>query len=70
MRNDTLRDLSDAYPQTLAAAFRIAQGWTGKKFLQKDGGQTLSAFATDETKPSSTFSTSKSSKPWVRGGWC
>ena len=26
--NDTLRDLPDAYPQTLAAAFRIAQGWT------------------------------------------
>ena len=45
MRNDALRDLPDAFPQTL----RIAQGWTGKEFIQKEGGQVLSAFVLDET---------------------
>lgn len=28
MRNDALRSVADAYPPTLAAAFRIASGWT------------------------------------------
>jgi hypothetical protein len=71
MRNDALRDLPDAYLQNLVAAFHIAQGWTLKEFRQKDGGQILSAFVTDETKPTSTFSRSKPAKPlssWVRGG--
>ena len=53
MRNDAIRDLPDAYPQTLAAAFRMAQGWTGKQLTEKEGGQVQSAFVTDETEQKS-----------------
>ena len=60
MRNDAIRDLPDAYPQTLAAAFRIAQGWTGKELTQKEDGQVLSAFVTDEAEQPSK---QKQSKP-------
>ena len=32
MRNDALRSVADAYPPTLAAAFRIASGWSNPDF--------------------------------------
>ena len=48
MRNDALREAPEAYPQTLAAAFRIASGWTGEGTSGGSTGyETHSAFLAD-----------------------
>ena len=48
MRNDALRQLPDAYPQTLAAAFRIAAGWLSEDHgLAQGVGEIQNAYVTD-----------------------
>ena len=56
MKNDALREIPDAYPQSLGAAFRIASGWTGDRISGGTSGQDAqSAFLADTafvtTKP-------------------
>ena len=48
MRNDSLRGEEDAYPSTLASAYRIASGWTNEDHSGAGhGSESNSAFLTD-----------------------
>ena len=48
MKNDALRCVTDAYPKTLAAAYRIASQWTGTDHAQYAGAAgNAAAFVTD-----------------------
>ena len=63
MRNDALRELPDAYPQTLAAAFRIAAGWLSDEHSGVGGaGEVNNAFVTD-TAVTGTY---VPARPYVR----
>ena len=48
MRNDSLRSEEDAYPSTLASAYRIASGWANENQTGgSHGSESNSAFLTD-----------------------
>ena len=48
MKNDALRCVVDAYPKTLAAAYRVASQWTGSEHTQYAGAAgSPAAFVTD-----------------------
>lgn len=48
MRNDSLRSEEDAYPSTLASAYRIASGWANEDHaVGSHGIESNSAFLTD-----------------------
>ena len=48
MRNDSLRSEEDAYPSTLASAYRIVSGWANENHTGgSHGSESNSAFLTD-----------------------
>ena len=50
MRNDSLRSDPDAYPSTLAAAYRIASGWTSDETgISNNGIESNSAYVSVDT---------------------
>ena len=48
MRNDALRCVPDAYPRTLASAFRIASQWTNEDSSKPAGVPAAAAYVTEE----------------------
>ena len=48
MRNDALRSVPDAYPRTLASAYRIASNWTNEDSSKPAGIPAAGAYVTEE----------------------
>ena len=59
MRNDALRQKPDAYPKTLASAFRIASQWRSDGVASAPTPPGASAFVTEEAHVTSTKDTEK-----------
>ena len=51
MRNDALRNFPDAYPTTLAAAYRVASGWHGTTTPATSEIAQESVFVTADASP-------------------
>ena len=68
MRNDALRQVPDAYPQTLAEAFRITSGWISEEYSGQFGnGEINSAFLTDNAFVTKTRDPEKGTKSAAKG---